>query len=980
MTGNHPPRWLARVLRRPVRAAAGPVLRAVLAVALALACAWRASAPWPLLLPPLVLAAWFIARRAPADPLHASLAAVADQVLAGALWGLLPPPLAPLAALPAGLLVAAHRRAGPAVAAASAFAAALPAGLASLVFHLRALDPAPAALVHGLFMALGVLLAGRAVRALAERADSEHEQALIRLVIGGVFVAYFGWHAARGVGPEMVFAAVVSGVGVWLGAVLLWTILVRPEHIVPWRRLLGLVLDTGITTVVLARCGELAAPMLGVYLWVTMGNGLRYGVRSLYVAEAFSLVGFVAILVASPYWRQHAMLVLSFALILLALPLYMVTLLRKLNAAIERANEANRAKSRFLANMSHELRTPLHAVIGLADLLMDERIAPEHRRHAERIHASARLLLGMIERILDISKIEAGRLQLYEERFDLYELLHDVETVFANQAQQKGLAFEIHLDPIVPIEWQGDAARLKQILVNLLGNALKFTEKGGVDLTVTLERDAPRRLVFEVQDTGIGIPADRREKIFEPFVQADASVTRRYGGTGLGMSIVRQIVDAMGGVIELQSEEGIGTTFTVRLPLRAVGDGDRAQRELAALTLVAFGRPPAPEDELLDAAGLRIQRLPDVAALRAALAGGRIEPPILALFGVAQAAAAAALPALSSGGRRRLWRAVLLGPGSLDSRPESWRRRGFDWVLTKPLQWPVLCRVAHYIALEQPAAADNVVSLERYYRNRSEHRLRILVAEDTPVNQVLMQSLLGKVGHEVVIAADGEAALDALENNDFDLAILDMNMPGVSGLDIVKLCRFRADLRALPLIVLTADATPETRRVCEEAGADAVLTKPVDNRGLLALIAELAGGRREAVRHAGAGAAVRPLDLGDRDELIDGNVVRQFTDQGMKRAFFRDLLDRFSREGAEQLARAAEAADRGDWHEARSELHRLKGAAACFGAVRLVALCEDAERRLAELEPAARRDLLARLASLLERSCEAVARRLADER
>jgi two-component system sensor histidine kinase RpfC len=838
-------------------------------------------------------------------------------------------------------------------------------------------------LIYAAFAALlSITVAGCALqrRALVDRSDSEHDQALIRMVITALFMVYLTvlWHF-KGADTEIAFANLVFvSSGVVLISIAIFLAISLKPRVSPARRVVGMIVDLGASSYGLIYGGEYGAPMLAVYLWVSMGNGFRYGPGYLYAATALSLAGFCLAVVLVPFWQEHLFLTVTIVLILSALPLYMVSLIRKLNQAIQSANDANRAKTQFLANMSHELRTPLNAVIGVSDLLMDADINKYQRQLARRIQSSAQLLLGMIERILDISKIETGRIELSAERFDLYALLTDVESVFQMQSETKGVRFDIRIAPDVPVSVVGDPGRVKQILVNLLGNAFKFTEQGHVGLDVYVQEAWLDKalVVFDVRDTGIGIPPSRQREIFEPFVQADDSVTRRYGGTGLGMSISRQLVEAMRGEILLDSEEGVGSRFTVKLPVSlAAGHSSAARRRqtpgMAVAVLDADGRK-ADLARQLEAWGFEVFRFNEPAELQAWFS--RLEEARLVTVMVDDDTSAAFAADLKAGCNRaggpvtvqlaRLVRGAQNGAMSDETDP------CFDWIMPTPLSRPMLDNIAHYAALKY--GTDEQAGLADRYAARHGKRLRVLVAEDNDINRMLLNELLVKVGHEVVMVNDGEQAVDALIDRPFDLAILDLNMPKVSGLDTLKTCRFRRDLRDLPVMILSADATTHTQSACKEAGADMFVTKPLDSRHLLDLVADIEPRRGEAVPETANSGAHESSTA--QDELIDPDIIRQFRSSGIENSFFKNLLAEFQDQGRRQLAAMRRAVADEDIPALKEQLHRLKGGASYFGAMRLFSECEAAEKAAPVAGAPEQRAWLDRIEALFHESCTAFSR------
>ncbi|MEI2429642.1 ATP-binding protein [Lysobacter yananisis] len=674
---------------------------------------------------------------------------------------------------------------------------------------------------------------------LSQRADSEHGQAFVRIAVLFVVLAYM---LARGSGGGMpvvqynnVLLMVVTGFSV--GVVLIGWILAAPgrSHL---RRIIGMCSDYGLMAAAMIHIGEPLAWVYVILMWVTIGNGLRFGTGYLFGAVAMALASFGSVLWFSDYWRGNPVLGIGLELGLAAIPLYLTGLLRQLVRATDEAKRANEAKSRFLANMSHEFRTPLNGLAGMSELLATTRLDAEQRECLNTIQASTRSLLALVEDVLDISAIEAGKLKLNLAEFSPRELIEGIGLILQPQARAKQLRYETHIAAEVPALLRGDVGHLRQVLLNLTGNAVKFTDHGSVRLELGVVGQADSggvRLRFTVTDTGIGIPLAMRQRLFEAFEQADVSLARRYGGTGLGTTIAKGLTEAMGGSIGFESTEQRGSRFWVELPFQRVA--------------------PVPEPALAEA----------------------------------------------------------------------------DAVEPTPRNDP-----------------ENVIAFsDPFLRHRARVRsLQVLVADDHAANRMVLQRLLQKAGHRAVCVEGGEEVLNALAVSDYDAVVADLHMPGISGLDLLRELRVMeaGGGRRTPVVVLSADVTPDSIQACQQAGARAFLAKPVSTVRLLDTLAEIAA--------AGRIAAAAPMPVrteaassgAQQDNGFDPSVLDELGSLGMGEGFEREFVAQCLRDADGCIVALADAGERGQWERVREHGHALKGVASNLGLVRLAAAAGDLMR------------------------------------
>ena len=794
----------------------------------------------------------------------------------------------------------------------------------------------------------------------------EFEQAVLRLGIGFVLVsAYYAWVDWS---TQIWVLYLCWGFIAYTLILFAWVYLAREGSDAV--RFLTLAGDMGTATILLGLTGEKSAIVLFVYTWVAVGHGFRYGLRYLYIAWIVSLVAFVMVYALSAavdgFWHQHPLVWLGAFISVGAPTFYVARFLKQKLVAVRAAEEArvqmeraqadaereraeraraeaeraraeaeaaSEAKSEFLATMSHEMRTPLNGVVGAAEMLAAKDLPHREHQLVNWLLASSRQLRSLIDNLLDLRKIEAGKMVIERAPFDLHVLMNRLATLFEPEAKRAHLRFTKSVSVNAPYLLLGDDVRIQQVLINLTANALKFTREGFVRVSVSaLERtDHEVTLRFEVRDTGIGIPPEDAGRVFDRFTQAHPGIHRQYGGSGLGTTICKHLVELMDGAIGFDSQPENGTTFwfTVRLlrqPAEAYEDGGGMSIRGARLFFVS-GRLRAEEWLEKTAQERQLQYASFTSIEDVITASRQDENRMLRML------------AVDGEDGNIYWRDI----------PSAVQRRGaqLPCVLIHPAVNEIDAFDAGYACLLQSReprllsrAIRSVVADTSFLRpaavssgqqTRGQPGLHVLVAEDNQISQQIIAMMLQAGGHDVTLVNDGESVLENYRNISFDVIILDMHMPGRTGLEVAKAIRFleaKGQNRRIPIIMLTAAASTDLREDSLDAGVDLFLSKPVDPRALLHGVNQVFS----EAGHAGALSASNPKA---QEEYIDRVLLQDMAALAGDPRFIQTLTHNFSRDARQLVDQIEAAMIRKDRDQFRELAHALKGAAMMAGAIRL---------------------------------------------
>ncbi len=790
---------------------------------------------------------------------------------------------------------------------------------------------------------------------LSQSPGREHEQAFLRLVIGVVvFILTILFHVDE---PTIIFNVSTQIILYTIvGLVILGWIYFHPKKNTT-RYIISNTIDIIGLSYAMYLGEELGAALYPLYLWVTFGYGFRFGIHHLAISSVLSIIGFITVYLTSSFWQQYPTLFSGMLGGLILLPIYASTLLRRLTAAVKNAEIANKAKSQFLANMSHELRTPLSGITGSSDLLKNTVLTAEQKEYANTIDYSINALLSLIESILDLSKIEEGKITRNQIEFDLHHLLNITTRMLTHHAKQKGLSLNLQVEPDIPYQLIGDADHLRQILINLIGNAIKYTDFGGVHVRVSLKENSHDdcEILFEVIDTGCGISKADQKTIFNRFTQVDESDTRGHGGTGLGTAIAKEIVELLDGSIGVSSEPENGSTFWFTLPFKRQVVDITTNKDLSTAKILAISNKDNVLVDLInaiedwgtdlvdtDSASDAFKLLTRAASEHDPFHAVVITKPLIDIDALQFVQSIRTRPELNN-------IILILLANNLDEDTHTkLLNTGFNFIFNNPVNKSLLFNAIHASPL-LGAHDNNVEDFSSYFmHSKMVKQYHILLADDNETNQRVIRRILEHGGHSVSVVENGERALDALEKETFDICIIDMHMPVMGGLQAIKLFRFMYPKNTMPFVMLTANATTEAVQQCKEVGVDVYLTKPIRSHTLLDTIAKI-----EPNQTASTGEENKLLmpttirqpniDTADSSDILNHDVINDLKMLDENNTFLFDLIQGFVKDGNALLLRL-DNSTHDQYQEFTEAAHAFKGNAGSVGAVKLYKVCMQAQK------------------------------------
>jgi len=791
---------------------------------------------------------------------------------------------------------------------------------------------------------------------LAERPDSEHVQIYLRMLagLGGITYSVFTHKYTTQIGGwDLVTQVYIVAAGILVGGFGLLVYILHSPRANHFRRWLGVIHDSVWVGLAIYALGDVGMMFFGMYIWVVIGNGFRYGTRFLYGSSTLALLSFYTVAYFSPYYRSNfGFLGLGTFLLAFVIPVYCGGLLKKLQQNLVAAREADRLKTRFLSNVSHDLRTPLNVIMANCDLLARE--PGNITRQSRRLHdmqEAATTLNGLLVDLLDVAKIEAGRIKIMSSRFNIIELLGRVTRFNQSAAQANGTKIYLTVAPDTPAQVYGDNLRLEQVLNNIVSNAVKYTENGDVAIYAKPDIDQDtgvcNGIVCSVSDTGIGMDPEAMGRIFSRFEQADLAYARRYSGAGLGLNIANELTSLMGGSIDVESAKGEGSCFTLTVPLREDQNFDFDSEFAACRTPVAVicGNTERQRywTQRFDGTTLPSAQVFTVKTLADRVEGPAVNNPDPALLVVDALSLDITIDEVSSladglFGKSLVTRILVNAPRvhGENELPSAVYRNYRYWTSgATPNDVKKALAIGYWTTGSEPSRTESDEELWSWID--ALRGLTVLVADDNELNRHVLSDMLAYTGAEVVEARDGADALAMLTEEHIDIALLDIQMPELTGVEVMRAQAGQKPDMPVPMIALTADTTEECRAECLGAGAISIIHKPVDMKTLYSELYQIVtvADPVSSIQQRRC-ATDKPVQ-----GLLDYELLDELAGTGRQPDYVETLVSCFKQEGKQLLRALHHAFKSNEMGDSRTLLHRLKGMCGSIGAYEMATVCQE---------------------------------------
>lgn len=716
---------------------------------------------------------------------------------------------------------------------------------------------------------------------------------------------------------------------------------------------IAMVIEISIFSIAMTLITQVMIPIFFLIYWIIIGQAFRFGLPELIRSTVLSIIGLTFAIIFGPYWHTHPAMAFWLLISLILIPAYIglflkreMNVLSQLEAEKIKATQASEEKSNFLANVSHELRTPLNGVTTVGELLSGTGLTEKQREYVEVITTSSKVLLSLINNILDYSKIESGIIELENISFNIVDVVNTVTTIMQPMAKKKNISLETRLSEILPKHVYGDPTKITQILTNMANNAIKFTEQGYTLINVypVCTMGELLNVRFEVIDTGIGISGTARERIFERFHQEDASITRKYGGTGLGTAISKKLVEHMGGKIGVSSEVGLGSRFWFELPLQITSE---VQNVAIEQNVVIFSQNPKLIHQLkqtIEVWDYTIDVYADSSVIQYYTNPGVDKVPSAIIIDYPLAADAYESISKIDEQIKKSINFILIGVEKLSDKRIL---EIYDAVLPVPVNTRQLYHSLFFKAQKSDAVVTPITVAASFKRKlqKSVTGLNIMICDDEPTNRYVLRELLETMGHIVSQCENGFEALDMLQENEFDMAIIDLQMPEMSGIEVAEMYQYSVPDNKIPLILASANVRSDVIDISKDY-FDAYVEKPIDYQKLSAVITKITEEKianRQRIRF--------DLSRALQTIVFDPSEFANYPKEALEGEFLSSLFEIFLENANKNLAKIKYTIERQDIKAFKDQMHALKGIAGNVKAKQLEAVtrrCQEIDRECFE--------------------------------